>query len=186
MPPEGKYLVIRRDGSIPSWPCFVLGGRDPYVPAALEAYAKAVRDTGGNEEYAQLVEQRATDFRLYAQSVGYSRPEEPNQFIEHEGVARAMRAEVEVIQLTVMSDAAMERRQQHAYSDTATLRFVAPDKPSSNVKEIGHKDGNLYIRFQDGSLYMWKGASAHHESLRTSLSPGKFVHEVLGKGTKVD
>src|ERR1700704_5669978 len=26
---EGKYLVQRRDGSIPEWPYFVIGARDP-------------------------------------------------------------------------------------------------------------------------------------------------------------
>lgn len=36
---EGKYLVMRRDGTIPPWPHFVLGGCDPIVPWALRAYA---------------------------------------------------------------------------------------------------------------------------------------------------
>ena len=37
--PEGKFLVVRRDGTIPAWPHFVLGARDAAVPAALRAYA---------------------------------------------------------------------------------------------------------------------------------------------------
>ena len=28
---EGKFLVTRRDGTIPKWPHFVLGGRDPIL-----------------------------------------------------------------------------------------------------------------------------------------------------------
>lgn len=37
--PEGKYLVKRRDGSVPEWPSFVLGGADPMSPATLRFYA---------------------------------------------------------------------------------------------------------------------------------------------------
>lgn len=37
--PEGKYLVKRRDGSIPPWPSFVLGGADPMAPWTLRFYA---------------------------------------------------------------------------------------------------------------------------------------------------
>lgn len=36
---EGKYLVRRRDGTIPEWPWFVLGARDPMVPWTLRFYA---------------------------------------------------------------------------------------------------------------------------------------------------
>jgi hypothetical protein len=36
---EGKYLVVRRDGTIPAWPDFLLGGDDRSTPAALRAYA---------------------------------------------------------------------------------------------------------------------------------------------------
>ena len=36
--PEGKYLVLRRDGTVPPWPWFVMGGADPMVPWALRFY----------------------------------------------------------------------------------------------------------------------------------------------------
>ena len=39
--PEGKYLVKRRDGTVPAWPHFVLAASDPAAPAALRAYAAA-------------------------------------------------------------------------------------------------------------------------------------------------
>lgn len=35
----GKYLVQRRDGTVPDWPYFVIGARDPAAFAALMAYA---------------------------------------------------------------------------------------------------------------------------------------------------
>jgi hypothetical protein len=40
--PEGKYLVMRRDGTIPNWPHFVLAASDPHMPAALRAYADSI------------------------------------------------------------------------------------------------------------------------------------------------
>jgi hypothetical protein len=40
--PEGKYLVKRRDGTVPDWPSFVLGGADPIAAYALLAYAERV------------------------------------------------------------------------------------------------------------------------------------------------
>lgn len=36
---EGKYLVQRRDGTVPEWAWFVLGAADPAAPEALRAYA---------------------------------------------------------------------------------------------------------------------------------------------------
>lgn len=48
--PEGKYLVKRRDGTIPEWPNFVLGAKDPAAPAALRAYADSARELGFNPQ----------------------------------------------------------------------------------------------------------------------------------------
>lgn len=39
--PEGKYLIKRRDGTVPEWPSFVLGAADPMAEAALRAYSRA-------------------------------------------------------------------------------------------------------------------------------------------------
>jgi hypothetical protein len=39
---EGKYLVLRRDGTVFEHPSFVLGGRDPIADVALRAYAEEV------------------------------------------------------------------------------------------------------------------------------------------------
>lgn len=41
----GKFLVLRRDGSIPTWTWFVLGARDPHAPTALRAYADSIMNT---------------------------------------------------------------------------------------------------------------------------------------------
>lgn len=62
---EGKFLVVRRDGSIPAWPHFVLGARDPAAPAALRAYADAAEKLGFNVEYVASIRELADDFEKY-------------------------------------------------------------------------------------------------------------------------
>lgn len=58
----GKYLVQRRDGSVPDWPYFVIGAADPAAPAALRAYANAAMDFGMDAEYAEDVLALADEF----------------------------------------------------------------------------------------------------------------------------
>jgi len=59
---EGKYLVVRRDGTVPEWPHFVLGAFDPCAGRALRAYAKAAREAGYEPEYIASIEDLASDF----------------------------------------------------------------------------------------------------------------------------
>jgi len=59
---EGKYLVVRRDGTIPEWPHFVMGGYDPCVPDALRHYAIIARNRGYDEDYVSSIEELADDF----------------------------------------------------------------------------------------------------------------------------
>jgi len=63
--PEGKYLVKRRDGSVPPWPSFVLGGADPAAPAALRAYARKARELGYSPGYCDAIERLASTFVDY-------------------------------------------------------------------------------------------------------------------------
>jgi hypothetical protein len=49
--PGGKYLVVRRDGSVPEWQWFVLGSRDPAAPDALRTYADRAAQLGMDPEY---------------------------------------------------------------------------------------------------------------------------------------
>lgn len=46
-----KYVVQRRDGSVPEWPWFVLGAADPCMPTALQAYADACEIEGMDPVY---------------------------------------------------------------------------------------------------------------------------------------
>jgi hypothetical protein len=72
-----KYLVVRRDGSIPKWPAFVLGGRDPAAPAALLAYAKEAEKLGMDAEYVEMVRQMANQFDRYRADEGPGDPDAP-------------------------------------------------------------------------------------------------------------
>lgn len=64
--PEGKYLVKRRDGSIPEWPHFTLAAADPAAPAALRAYADAALHRGliVTELYMRIM-QLANEFEIW-------------------------------------------------------------------------------------------------------------------------
>lgn len=70
-----KFLVTRRDGSHPDWPYIVLGGRDPYAPTALRAYADAVEISGGDQEFADSVRELAASFEIFAEMRGFGDPE---------------------------------------------------------------------------------------------------------------
>lgn len=72
---EGKFLVVRRDGTIPTWPHFVLGARDPAVPSALRSYAAEARRRGFDEAYCASVEELAADFEAYRALHGDGDPE---------------------------------------------------------------------------------------------------------------
>lgn len=74
---EGKFLVVRRDGTIPAWPHFVLGARDPHAPAALRAYATSMSMGSApfDREYVQSVLDLADDFERYRAAEGNGDPE---------------------------------------------------------------------------------------------------------------
>jgi hypothetical protein len=59
---EGKYLVVRRDGTTPDWPHFVIGGDDPCAAAALRAYANEARKRGLETDYVHSIDDLASDF----------------------------------------------------------------------------------------------------------------------------
>lgn len=87
---EGKFLVVRRDGSVPHWPHFVLGARDPAAPAALRAYANECRNRGFEKEYVASIVELADDFELYRIEQGNGDPEAPPHRRDNHDVIRAM------------------------------------------------------------------------------------------------
>ena len=50
-----KFLVLRRDGSVPEWPWLVMGAADPAVPGALHQYAMIARLHGMDSEYCSQI-----------------------------------------------------------------------------------------------------------------------------------
>lgn len=73
-----KYLVTRRDGTVPDWPWFVMGARDAAAPAALRAYAAEAERLGGfDPAYIADVRQLADDFEDYRREYGTGDPDAP-------------------------------------------------------------------------------------------------------------
>jgi len=69
-----KYLVIRRDGTVPQWPYLLLGARDPAGADTLRYYARRCRELGTGEQYALDIERLALEFERYREDAGPSRP----------------------------------------------------------------------------------------------------------------
>lgn len=90
---EGKFLVVRRDGTIPDWPHFVLGARDPAAPAALRAYAIAAETAGMDPDFCSSVALLAEDFEAYRKQAGDGDPDAPPHRSDNEHVLRLMRHE---------------------------------------------------------------------------------------------
>lgn len=71
-----KYLVIRKDGSIPRWPYFVLSANDPASQAALEAYIAEARKLEYGSRYLRELESIADIFATFDAE---GKPDEPDQ-----------------------------------------------------------------------------------------------------------
>jgi hypothetical protein len=74
---EGKYLVTRRDGTIPQWPYFVIAASDPAAPAALFAYAQRCEKLCMDPEYVADLKQLASDFGIWRGQHGEGDPDAP-------------------------------------------------------------------------------------------------------------
>ncbi len=90
---EGKFLVVRRDGTVPHWPHFVLGARDPAAPFALRAYANAAQGLGFDPEYVASLRELASDFEKYRGEHGDGDPEAPPHRQDSPSVVAAMRGD---------------------------------------------------------------------------------------------
>jgi hypothetical protein len=85
-----KYLVARRDGTVPDWAYLVIGARDPIAPAALRAYADEAERLGiGDREWWDDIRGQAGDFERYRFENGDGDPEGlPHRPDDPETVAR--------------------------------------------------------------------------------------------------
>ncbi len=98
---EGKFLVVRRDGTTPDWPHFVLGARDPAAPLALTVYAQTASILGYDSEYVASIRQLADDFRTYESENGKGDPDAPPHRVDDPVVLSIMRRELSVYTLIV-------------------------------------------------------------------------------------
>lgn len=89
--PEGKYLVKRRDGSIPEWPNLVIGAKDPAAPVALRAYADEAERLGMNANYVSDMRQLADEFEQYRLANGEGDPDRGRHRIDDPATIAEMR-----------------------------------------------------------------------------------------------
>lgn len=93
---EGKFLVVRRDGSTPDWPHFVMGARDPATPSGLGAYADAAEEYGMDPDFVQSVRELSLEFAEYRQHQGAGDPDAPPHRTDEPMVLAMMRHEFSV------------------------------------------------------------------------------------------
>lgn len=79
---EGKYLVKRRDGTVPRWPYFVIGGADPVAPVALRAYADEAERLGLDPAYVADVRAMASWFADWREEYGEGDPDAPRHRVD--------------------------------------------------------------------------------------------------------
>lgn len=79
---EGKFLIVRRDGTTPEWPHFVMGARDPAVPIALIRYADQAIACGMDPAFAASVVELSEDFKRYRETTGAGDPDAPPHRID--------------------------------------------------------------------------------------------------------
>lgn len=72
-----KFLVVRRDGSVPDWPYLVMGARDPYVPGAIRRYAELATEAGEDNDYVEDLYRLAESFEEYRRLHGAGDPASP-------------------------------------------------------------------------------------------------------------
>ncbi len=88
---EPKFLVVRRDGTVPAWPHFVMGARDPWVPPALLAYADAAEASGAHADFVSDIRTLAQKFIEYRDAHGAGDPDAPRHRVDDPSILQIMR-----------------------------------------------------------------------------------------------
>lgn len=89
--PEGKYLVQRRDGTVPEWPSLVIGAKDPAAPVAIRAYADEAERLGMNAKYVSDMRDLAGEFERYRASHGDGDPDRGRHRVDDPAIIAKMR-----------------------------------------------------------------------------------------------
>jgi hypothetical protein len=85
-----KYLVQRRDGSVPEWPYFVIAAADAAAPDALRAYADSALKAGMDPEYVADVHDLAAEFAAWRISHTTGNPDAPRHRADDPEVVRLL------------------------------------------------------------------------------------------------
>lgn len=93
--PEGKYLVVRRDGTVPEWGHFVLSYTDPATPHALMAYAQACELLEMDPEYVASIRELAEELSALPRDPK-SDPDSGPHRKDNPAVVRLMRREADL------------------------------------------------------------------------------------------
>jgi hypothetical protein len=92
--PEGKYLVLRRDGTVPPWPWFVLGAGDEAAVDAVLAYADKGEALGYDPQYVQDLRVMAVEWEAWRRDHGKGYPDAVRHRVDDpETVARMARGQ---------------------------------------------------------------------------------------------
>lgn len=131
---EGKFLVLRRDGTVFPKPHFVLGARDPAAPKALQAYAAAARDHGLDPEYCASVDELAADFEKVRLADGTGDPDAPPHRTDNHLVLQMMRGKYDLSDLE--EAATLFERLRRQMQDMAALekRLLERERAISELK----------------------------------------------------
>lgn len=106
--PEGKYLVVRRDGTVPDWGHFVLSYDDPAASVALQAYAHAAEELGMAADYVQSIRELAEELSQAPRSEK-SNPDAGPHRKDNPAVIRLMRREADLSKLR-LADLGLSRK----------------------------------------------------------------------------
>lgn len=87
-----KYLVTRRDGTVPDWQWFVMASRDPAAPAGLRAYADKAQELGMDPQYVADVRALADEFEAERKKLGAGDPDAPPHRVDDPDTVARMAA----------------------------------------------------------------------------------------------
>lgn len=158
---EGKYLVVRRDGTIPAWPHFVIAAADPSAPMALNAYAKNAEIRGLDPEYVESIRELAIDFGRYAEThrlkaeEGLHKGADPDQGphrIDNPAVIEMMRGNGDLTDYGPLPIEAQggETEKRKALATAIAKAMYGNDRPSE--ADYRAADAALAITHPDSSL----------------------------------
>lgn len=127
---EGKFLVLRRDGTVPAWSYFVIGARDPAAPGALTAYAEAAEALGFDKEYVDSMHDLVIDFDEERIAKGCGDPPAPPHRVDHPEIIRMMRRAITFDQLLATAREegrreALEAKISDAEVEAAAIAFCS-------------------------------------------------------------